>query len=822
MADMLRRWIALTFILGACGGGGDGGEGDSCGPGMACQGDLVCDPVSHTCQRRGGSSDAGVDAAEAVDTTLGITPPASTMADSASFSFASNAAGATFECRVDGGAYTPCTSPISYQGLDEGSHTFEVRATVGTVTDPTPATYTWVIDRTAPTPVVASPRDGASVCSTVVVSLATALPETGVTYKCALDGGAPASCAPPTVTYSGLAGGAHAVHVVATDQAGNVSTPLTVSFTVDVAPPTIDARSFAVTPGATNTGTATFTVNAADATGLMAAQAGLVYGPSPFPDPTDTSMCACTVATATQIGCSCNQLAAGRNFLAVRAVDVCGQGSTYAATNANVTFGPYDGHAVVIGHDYTGPQTPPQILQNAVTLAPFRHHTLFDRPLRILGFTAGTPDTTGAKAALGALIQAPNAYAEFTDYTRLDTALPGRDVLLIYDQNRAPGDPFFTTVATAWNATLHAFLDAGGVVVLMDGTYVTANGTTPTGTHEIFSNATAPIIVGLQATTFADVTVMNPFRAGYPDDGAHPYWLTRGASRPLLAYGPFIEGTVGFTNFFTFLQQPTVSNTGAAFPYVQAFDACSDGCVEEYPIVVDKIFPDHRIDVAVNLTPQGRTGSTGTGTFRLATAGVPRSGFNCFIQQYPDYPADATVPTTPCTITSSPADTEAGAFSFDAGATGYTGNWVAVITRLDGDDEPSSTGMATWQVDGDTYAFMFTVGTFPYANARSTYWVGNSEWFSNVTCRLYYNPSAAPDPANCTGSCVLRATLTNAACGAVAVPGQNAWQQPATGNPTINWDIFMTGSGFYMGQIFVTDMFGNQYTSNTGSWQVSL
>jgi uncharacterized delta-60 repeat protein len=85
------------------------------------------------------------------DTSISSGPPASTTATVASFSFASSASGATFQCRLDGATWGSCSSPQGYAGLSVGSHTFDVRATYPTGnTDPSPASYSWTV--TAPPP----------------------------------------------------------------------------------------------------------------------------------------------------------------------------------------------------------------------------------------------------------------------------------------------------------------------------------------------------------------------------------------------------------------------------------------------------------------------------------------------------------------------------------------------------------------------------------------------------------------------------------------------------------------------------------------------
>lgn len=78
------------------------------------------------------------------DTVLGKYPkkPVKTKKGKAkiSFSFSSDLAAATFECKLDKGKYTPCTAPMSYR-LKRGKHTISVRAVAPGGVDPTPASF---------------------------------------------------------------------------------------------------------------------------------------------------------------------------------------------------------------------------------------------------------------------------------------------------------------------------------------------------------------------------------------------------------------------------------------------------------------------------------------------------------------------------------------------------------------------------------------------------------------------------------------------------------------------------------------------------------
>ncbi|MGH3086943.1 MAG: hypothetical protein ACRDSJ_06440, partial [Rubrobacteraceae bacterium] len=81
------------------------------------------------------------------DTTITSGPPAKTKKTTASFSFASEP-GATFQCSLDGSAFTACASPKTFTGLSRKKHTFRVRAVdAAGNADPTPASRSWTVRR---------------------------------------------------------------------------------------------------------------------------------------------------------------------------------------------------------------------------------------------------------------------------------------------------------------------------------------------------------------------------------------------------------------------------------------------------------------------------------------------------------------------------------------------------------------------------------------------------------------------------------------------------------------------------------------------------
>ncbi len=212
-----------------------------------------------------------------VDTTAPTTnidssPPALSNAASASFAFSGSDAGgsgvASFECRRDGAAFAPCTSPQAYAALADGAHSFEVRAidTAGNV-DQTPASFSWSIDTAAPTTNIDSNPPALS--NAASASFAFSGSDAGgsgvASFECRRDGAAFAPCTSPQA-YAALADGSHTFEVRAIDTAGNVDqTPASFSWTIDTAAPTTNIDSNP--PALSNAASASFAFSGTDAGG---------------------------------------------------------------------------------------------------------------------------------------------------------------------------------------------------------------------------------------------------------------------------------------------------------------------------------------------------------------------------------------------------------------------------------------------------------------------------------------------------------------------------------------------------------------------------
>jgi hypothetical protein len=126
----------------------------------------------------------------APNTTIDSAPPVLSPGSSATVTFSASESGATFECRLDGGAWAACASPKTYTGLSLAQHTVDVRATdVAGNVDASPASANWTSitlpgdgsgsggsgsgsDSEAPTLTLSAPSPGATFTSTLNMAAA--------------------------------------------------------------------------------------------------------------------------------------------------------------------------------------------------------------------------------------------------------------------------------------------------------------------------------------------------------------------------------------------------------------------------------------------------------------------------------------------------------------------------------------------------------------------------------------------------------------------------------------------------------------------------
>jgi DNA-binding beta-propeller fold protein YncE len=175
---------------------------------------------------------------------------------------------ASYRCQLDGGALSPCSSPVTYSGLADGSHSFSVQAVDQSgIADPTPATRSWSVDTagttTPDTAITGGPSGWVAATSATFTFTGTdgsGAPATG--FGCQLDGGAWVACGSPQ-TYAGLGDGAHVFSVRSLDGSGLADpSPATRTWSVDTTAPATTILTHPATP--TGVTAASFTFSATD------------------------------------------------------------------------------------------------------------------------------------------------------------------------------------------------------------------------------------------------------------------------------------------------------------------------------------------------------------------------------------------------------------------------------------------------------------------------------------------------------------------------------------------------------------------------------
>src|SRR5207245_7171944 len=163
---------------------------------------LPATPPDPPCNTATASSTWTIDTS-APTVTITAQPANPTNHTSPTLSSTSPKTGSTFQCKLDAGTASTCTSPASYTGLASGSHTFTVTATDAAGNTGT-ASSTWTIDTTAPTvTITAQPANPTNQTS---ASFSFTSSKTGSTFSCKLDGGTATACTSPA-SYTGLAAG---------------------------------------------------------------------------------------------------------------------------------------------------------------------------------------------------------------------------------------------------------------------------------------------------------------------------------------------------------------------------------------------------------------------------------------------------------------------------------------------------------------------------------------------------------------------------------------------------------------------------------------
>ncbi|MEA2208926.1 MAG: large repetitive protein [Solirubrobacteraceae bacterium] len=300
-------------------------------------------------------------------------PAEPTNQTAAHFTYPDSQAGASFECRLDGGSFASCPATgITYAGpLAQGTHSFAVRAVFAGKTSDT-TTYSWTIDTLAPSVSVSSPVAGArlsasgwasrcsagSICgeasdahgvASVAVSIqrsgggwwgGSAFDQPGESFRAAtLSGG---SSSPAwSYTLPMPADGQYTVHVRATDLAGNTTPAASQAvsvFTVDTTPP--PAPTISSGPEASTTErSATFTFADGESAAALLCRRD------------ESKFASCTSPQ------SYGPVSFGSHSFEVEAVDAAGNASaatSYSWTVANSV----GGKEFTIGGDLSGPLAP--------------------------------------------------------------------------------------------------------------------------------------------------------------------------------------------------------------------------------------------------------------------------------------------------------------------------------------------------------------------------------------------------------------------------------------------------------------------------------
>lgn len=187
-----------------------------------------------------------IDLTTPVASILHVSPSAAVNnASTLNIEFAANES-ASFECSIDNGAFSSCSSPLAVNNITEGSHWFAVRAIDVAGNVGMPVSYNWTTDLTAPvvTLVNSVPAQGLTNANNVFVEFSISENASAV---CTWD----SVSAPCTSPFTSSANeGVHTLQISASDLAGNEGAPVTLTWTMDFTNPVLSWGAITPSPSA--------------------------------------------------------------------------------------------------------------------------------------------------------------------------------------------------------------------------------------------------------------------------------------------------------------------------------------------------------------------------------------------------------------------------------------------------------------------------------------------------------------------------------------------------------------------------------------------
>jgi hypothetical protein len=244
------------------------------------------------------------------------TPAAMTNQTTADFAFTLIDVGssvASVQCRLDGGTFSACASPVSFSGLPEGNHQLSVLAT-DQAGNSSMTPFSWMVDVRPPTITISAGPALTTNLATAHYVFAAADANSGVArMECQLDTVGYTPCTSP-LDYTALAIGTHRFDVRAVDRAGNTSAAQSETWTIDSGAPVTVFNQQPSTP--TKIAQATFAWTSTDPSGVASETCSL--------DAATPSLCLSPVTLPT--------LADGSHVFTVRATDIGGTAGMNAIT----------------------------------------------------------------------------------------------------------------------------------------------------------------------------------------------------------------------------------------------------------------------------------------------------------------------------------------------------------------------------------------------------------------------------------------------------------------------------------------------------------